>query len=272
MAAELFQLKEYARAIDACKKAIAVKEDDVHAWLTLAACYFQLNEDGKALFCFQKAEKLGSLKAKRFLQNASKLDDKLLQAKPVDVLAEVSKEKNKKPEKIKEVPLPAEILTQNTGNHEKFIQDLAGYLLQIGNRLQKDTGGVISFLELFSRLQEDVPGFRGTPADVLEALGYLETNNMIVGVKKLEDTNFSVVEFVPVDFTPDVQDVLKIASESGKLTADEVAKATSWDEFRIKRALVVLENKGIARKVTSYKDGTRWYFPGLNLKYMNEKK
>ncbi|NMC08607.1 MAG: hypothetical protein GYA24_25585 [Candidatus Lokiarchaeota archaeon] len=51
-----------------------------------------------------------------------------------------------------------------------------------------------------------------------------------------------------------------------------IAKQMSWDEFRILRAIEVLERKGVARKTTAYKDGTRWYFPGLNLKLAEEKK
>ena len=168
-------------------------------------------------------------------------------------------------------PAP-DVVALDPSDRGKYIENLAGFLLQLGNHLQKSTGGVISFLELFSRVKKDLASFTGTPADVLEALAYLEEHSLIVGSRTLEGTNFTVVEFVPVDFTPDVQQLLNLASQTGMLTIDEVAKQTSWDEFRILRAIEVLEGKGVARKTTTYKDGTRWYFPGLNLKLAEQKK
>ncbi len=278
MGAEYFQLKEFDSAIDACKKAIEAKNDEPHAWLTLAASFFQIGDDRRALFCFQQAARFGSQKAIKFLDNAKKLGDKLLNAAPVNVFKEMIKKKEADRLKAEADKVKAEIgpapdaFALDPSDHVKYIENLAGFLLQLGNHLQKSTGGVISFLELFSRVKKDLASFTGTPADVLEALAYLEEHSLIVGTRTLEDTNFMVVEFVPVDFTPDVQHVLNLASETGMLTVDEVAKQTSWDEFRIKRAIEVLEGKGIARKTTTYKDGTRWYFPGLNLKYAVEKK
>lgn len=269
MAAELFQLKDYSKAIDACKKTIKIKQDDFNAWLTIAASYFQLNDDGRALFCFRMASELGSTKARKFLENARNVNDKMMNSKPIDILpqiADITEPNSKKQKQFLHAPKAGSVTTE----HAKFIEELSGSLLQLGKKLQNDTGGVISFLELFSRLKQDEPDFTGTPADVLEALHYLENNNLIVGVKKLIDSNFTVVEFVPVDFTPDIHYLLKLASESGILTIDEIAMTTSWDEFRINRALDVLEQKGVARKITTYKDGIRWCFPGLNLKCIDE--
>jgi tetratricopeptide (TPR) repeat protein len=271
MGAEFFQLKEFDSAIDACKRAIEAKNDEPHAWLTLAASYFQISDDGRALFCFQQAARFGSQKAIKFLENAKNLGDKLLNAKPVNVFKEMITKKAA--DKVKEeVGLMPDLRALNPSDHPKYIETLSGLLLQLGNHLQKTTGGLISFLELFARLKKDTPTFAGTPADVLEALAYLQQHGLIVGTRTLEGTNFTIVEFVPVDFTPDVQQLLNLASETGMLTVDEVAKQTSWDEFRIKRAIEVLEGKGVARKTTTYKDGTRWYFPGLNLKLAEQKK
>nr|MDO8088013.1 tetratricopeptide repeat protein [Candidatus Sigynarchaeum springense] len=271
MGAEYFQLKEFDSAVDACKRAIEAKNDDPHAWLTLAASFFQTGDDGRALFCFQQAARFGSQKATKFLENAKKLGDKLLSAKPVNVFKEIIKKKEADKVKAESGPAPG-VITLDPSDHGKYIENLAGFLLQLGSHLQKSTGGVISFLELFARVKKDLASFTGTPADVLEALAYLEEHSLIVGTRTLEGTNFTVVEFVPVDFTPDVQHVLNLASETGMLTVDEVAKRTAWDEFRIVRAIEVLEEKGVARKTTTYKDGTRWHFPGLNLKLADEKK
>jgi hypothetical protein len=271
MGAEFFQLKEFDNAIEACKKAIEAKNDEPHAWLTLAASFFQISDDGRALFCFQQAARFGSQKAIKFLENAKKLGDKLFNATPVNVFKEMIQKKDADKVKAEIGPAPG-MAALDPSDHGKYIENLAGFLLQLGNQLQKSTGGVISFLELFSRLKKDLASFTGTPTDVLEALTYLEEHSLIVGTRTLEGTNFTVVEFVPVDFTPDVQQLLTMASETGMLTVDEVAKQTSWDEFRIKRALDVLEGKGVAKKTTTYKDGTRWYFPGLNLKLADEKK
>ncbi|GAB4327354.1 MAG: hypothetical protein Kow0069_34210 [Promethearchaeota archaeon] len=90
LAAEYFRSKKYEEAVQACRRAIAAKADDAVAWMTLGAAYFQLNDDGRALFCFERAAELGNEKAVRFLEKAGKVKDPLLRARPVDVEEEWS--------------------------------------------------------------------------------------------------------------------------------------------------------------------------------------
>jgi tetratricopeptide (TPR) repeat protein len=89
ISAEYFQMKKYHDSIDACKKAINIHPGDPNSWLNIAANFFQLNEDGRALFSFQRASELGSKKAQAFLKKAGRLKDKLLDVEPIDVELEI---------------------------------------------------------------------------------------------------------------------------------------------------------------------------------------
>ncbi|HME50587.1 MAG TPA: tetratricopeptide repeat protein [Candidatus Lokiarchaeia archaeon] len=273
LGAEFFQQKKYQESIECCQRAIRIRIDDDIPWLTMAANYFELNDDGKSLFCFQKAADLGSEKAIAFLQNARKLHDKLIDAEPVDVTDEIFPKPVtvQPPEEVSNEKVHREKIPIFEGSdHGRYIDKLAGFLLEEGNSLKDDTGGIISFIELFSRLKNEYPSFNGTPGDVLKALERLEKKRLIVGIKELEGSNLKVVEFVPGDLTADPQQVLGIAAIKGMLTIEEIMSETGWEDFRVARVLDVLEQKGIARKSTTYLTGTRWYFPGLKLNLIGQ--
>ncbi len=89
LAAEYFRLKKYPNAINCAKSALQVEDRDSLAWLNLGASYFQTNDDGRALYCLQMARDLGNPKAKKFLADAQKSHDYLLQARPINVLEEI---------------------------------------------------------------------------------------------------------------------------------------------------------------------------------------
>ncbi len=89
LAAEYFRLRQYPNAINCAKSAVAVNDRDSMAWLNLGASYFQINDDEHALFCFQMARDLGNPKAKKFLADAAKSHDNVLQVKPINVLDEI---------------------------------------------------------------------------------------------------------------------------------------------------------------------------------------
>ena len=264
LAAEYFQLKDYQNSIECCKEAIRVNEKDKHAWLTLAANYFQLNDDGRASFCFDRASILGSKKAKQFLEKATKLKDKLLKAEVIDVASEILEIEEIKPleNEIKAVeeryyrPEPPAL------GDKDYIKKLRGFLLEIGNRLIYTTGGIISVLELYSYIKKEYPSFESPPRDVLKALKGLKKNGLIDGIKKLAD--IKIVEFVPSGLTSDLQQILNLAAQKGYLTLEELMAETSWSEYRIMKSMDFLERRHIARKVESYREGKKWFFPTLD--------
>ncbi len=108
------------------------------------------------------------------------------------------------------------------------------------------------------------PSFEGKPEDLLKALKDLEKKNLIESLKKIENSNTLVVEFVPSDLTSDVKRIVELASQADYLTYKDIVSKTSWDEYRITRTLDLLENKGIVKKTESFREGKKWFFTSLN--------
>jgi len=268
MAAEFFQLKNYKNSIECCKKAIKIKDNEANPWLTLGANYFQLNDDGRSYFCFHRARVLGSNKAKKFLEKAERLKDKILDAEIIDVAAEILER-----EKIEPLENEVEALRERyykpkppKFDDKDYLAKLRGFLLEIGNELIIEKGGIISVLELYSYIKAEYPLFDIPPKEVLKALRALEKNNLIVGIKTLEGSNINIVQFVPSDLTSDLTEILNLAAQHEYLTLDEIISETGWNQFRIMTSIQLLEEKGIVKSEESYREGKKWYFPTLNLK------
>ncbi len=267
LAAEYFQLKSYQDSIECCKEAIKINQHDKKAWLNLAANYFQLNDDGRAYFSFHRASILGSKKAQKFLEKAEKMNDKMLNSEMIDVTSEIFEEKVKKlkEEELKEIQIKKRHIPKvpktDDANYDEVLQS---FLLEIGNTLIINTGGVISILELYSYIKSNYPSFDGKPTDIVDSLKKLEKNKLIEGIKNLDEGNIIIVEFIPSELSSDIKAILEIAAKKDYITYDDIISEKSWDHYRIERTLKFLENKNLAKKVGSYLKGEKWYFPNLN--------
>ncbi len=261
LAAEHFQQNDYHKAIFCCKNAIFSQDTDIHAWMTLAASYFQINDDGRSLFCFFRAKTLKNKKAIDFLLRAEKLNDKILNAEPIDVLTE-----------IYEDFLSPKTQTNNFYKQIKPIEknDISSIILQIGSEIKDSTGGMITFFEFFSLLNEKT-NISHDPKEIMKILKDLEKEHLIEGIRQLDNINIKIIEFVPCNFTSDMELMIEKAAGKGFLTDDEIVKI-DWEEYRMNRVLDVLQAKGIVKRVDSYLKGTRYYFPGLGLKKNKNKK
>lgn len=274
LAAEYFQLKNYEKSIEACKKALIANPNDLNAWLTLGANYFQLNDDGRSYFCFHRASILGSKKAQKFLSKAERLNDKLITAEIINVEAEISSireiEKKKALDKVQVIKKKRFHWPDIPGpNDQEYLSKLSTFLLELANILIINKGGVISILELYSFIKTHYPLFSGYPEDLLKALKDLEKKGFIVGVKELGASNIKIVEFIPGELSSDLKKIMDLASITEYLTFEEIIAKTSWDEYRIERAMNVLVEKHIAKTIESFREGRKWFFPGLDFK-LNE--
>jgi len=61
----------------------------------------------------------------------------------------------------------------------------------------------------------------------------------------------------------DQEKVLELALLSEYLTIEQICSEFDWTEMRARVTLHELEQKGVARRVSSYASGERWYFPSL---------
>ena len=144
-----------------------------------------------------------------------------------------------------------------------FYDILANEIMDLGQKLIEENGGIMSVGELFTQLNKTRPGKLVTIDDLYRSLEKLINSKLIPPFKVLE-SGVKLVEFAPVEFSPDHDVILNIASRTGFVTKEDLLLRTGWAEERINRCLSFFEENGIARVDSSYAEGTKYYFPGLS--------
>ncbi len=143
-----------------------------------------------------------------------------------------------------------------------FYDILANEILELGQNLTPDNGGIMSVGELFTQLNKTRPGKMVTIDDMYRSLEKL-INAQLVPPFKVLDSGSKIVEFTTVEFSPDHDIILNYASRNGFVTKEDLLMRTGWAEERIDRCLIFFDENGIARVDKSYSEGTKFWFPGL---------
>lgn len=143
-----------------------------------------------------------------------------------------------------------------------FYEQLALHILDIGKKSMKETGGVMSFSELIKRVQDLYQGHVISISDIQKSLQVLQKNELISRIETL-DSGFKVIHFVSQEFSPDMNEVLKLAHRNnGQLSREQIVLSTSWSLDRVDRVCEYLEKKQVAVKDESF-EGLIYYFPGI---------
>jgi len=125
----------------------------------------------------------------------------------------------------------------------------------------KKSGGIMLFSELLVRL--DDLGWSTGSDEIEEIINNMSKEGLIQGLSSLESGTF-LVEFVPVALTDDPQLILDLAAQNdGKLTLEDAVIGLKWTEERVRNALNLLINNGVAKEQRSYSKSTQYFFPGL---------
>ncbi len=144
----------------------------------------------------------------------------------------------------------------------KFYENLGLEILELSRDHIKVTGGIMSLAELLLLIQKTRPGGSPPLDDVREALNRLVRQELIPPLRTIS-SGLLLVEFVPVEFSPDHEKVLSLAALSAELTIDSLMRKTGWPLERAARLLEELEKAGVAILDESYAEGKKFYFPGL---------
>ncbi len=144
-----------------------------------------------------------------------------------------------------------------------FYSQLALKILEIGESVKQETGGLIRLGELVlqvnkGRSMHDLIDIK----DIEKALRRLEKDQLIPGLRQIPSGEW-IVEFTPTVLDQDVINILGIASRKGWVSLEEIVVRKNWTPERVLRILKGLEELGVARYDDSYRLGQRWYFPGL---------
>jgi len=143
-----------------------------------------------------------------------------------------------------------------------FYDLLANEILELGQKLTPENGGIMAISELITKINKMRPGKLVSIDDIYRALEKLINTKLIPPLKTLE-SGVKIIEFTPIEFSPDHDVVLNFASRKGYVTREELLMRTGWSEERIDRCLKFFEENGIARVDKSYAEGTKYWFPGL---------
>ncbi|MFW9803302.1 MAG: hypothetical protein ACFFFC_11645 [Candidatus Thorarchaeota archaeon] len=125
----------------------------------------------------------------------------------------------------------------------------------------RESGGVMLFSKLLLRL--DNMGW-ATSSDEAEAIiRHMSKEGLIEGLSTLE-SGAVIVKFIPVALTDDPQQLMSLAAEGdGSLTIEAAIVKLGWTEERVKNALDLLVEEGVAKMQRSYSKSTQYWFPGL---------
>jgi len=142
-------------------------------------------------------------------------------------------------------------------------EKLAFLLLQKAQRLRDQNGGIMTSAEaLLMAERGGCLSGKLRNEDIEKAVEILSKQKLIPGMRKLS-SGLKIIYFFPIEFSPDQNTVLSIASEQGWTTLEEVMMRTSWSRERAELTLGELERAGISRLDSSYSAGKKWYFPGF---------
>ncbi|TFG31621.1 hypothetical protein EU528_05765 [Candidatus Thorarchaeota archaeon] len=125
----------------------------------------------------------------------------------------------------------------------------------------KQSGGIMLFSELLVRL--DDLGWSTGSDEIETIITDMSKEGLINGLSPLE-SGALLVEFVPVALTNDPQLILDLAAQrDGQLTLEDAVIGLGWTEERVRKALNLLINNGVAKEQRSYSKSTQYFFPGL---------
>lgn len=125
----------------------------------------------------------------------------------------------------------------------------------------KQSGGIMLFSTLMVQL--DDLGWNANADETESAIQEMSREGLIEGMTSLEG-GARLVKFVPVSLTDDPEQILGLAArKEGRLTIEEAVVGLGWTEERVKNALDLLVNGGVAKVQRSYSQSTQYWFPGL---------
>ena len=143
-----------------------------------------------------------------------------------------------------------------------FYNQLGVQILYLVKKKTIETGGIMTLAETVLMINEGRPTELVSALDVVRAINILEKAEVIPGIKKL-DSGIKIVEFIPVELTPDQNIILNLASKKGFITLEEIIMNSNWTQERIERVIQTFIDNNLAKVDSSYATGKKYYFPGL---------
>jgi len=162
---------------------------------------------------------------------------------------------------LREFRTPIKKAELSKKEYQRIIQER---LLEIGEILKEETGGIVSIPELYQKFKKTHPEFEFELNDLRKNISKLADRKLIAGIKKLK-SGVEVVKFYPTDGSSDQNAIVELAYETGKVTVALLMKSLNWSQERIRQVLEDLEHSKILYRTSSASEGEVWYLKGLNI-------
>lgn len=169
---------------------------------------------------------------------------------------------------IRENMIITENITENDVVEKGFLgrqriihEKLAMLLFQRALLLAQENGGILSFAEAYSIVATGILKNVLKLEDVEKAVEILQRKNMIPGVTKIEESR--LIRFLPVELSKDHEKILALAMSKEYLTDEMIITLLGWNPHRTRAVMDYLVRQNVAVVVDSYKEGRRYYFPGI---------
>ncbi|TFG06566.1 hypothetical protein EU538_10060 [Candidatus Thorarchaeota archaeon] len=128
----------------------------------------------------------------------------------------------------------------------------------------QESGGVMLLSQVLMRM--DRLGWDANSEEIESVIKELGDDGLIEGISVLE-SGAKIVNFVPVELTDDPQAIISLASKrAGMLTIEDIVSSLGWTEARVRNALDLLVQNGVAKQQRSFSKSTRYWFPGFREK------
>ncbi|MHA1917407.1 MAG: hypothetical protein ACTSUV_03725 [Candidatus Ranarchaeia archaeon] len=163
-----------------------------------------------------------------------------------------------------QIPKHPSILERASGRGP-FYSHLSLKLLEIGQRIIKESGGLIKLSDLVLMINKERSyDSQISLKDIERSLRRLQKDKLIPGLNQLS-SGIWIVEFTPILLERDIGSILEVAHDKGYTTIEEVVLQKKWTPERVIRSMAALEKMGVARLDKSYRLGKRYFFPGLKI-------
>jgi len=145
---------------------------------------------------------------------------------------------------------------------KEYFKILEDKLLDLGDALKAEAGGLVSFPDLYQHFKKRFPEVEIDLNDLRKGINTLQDQKLIVGIKKVK-SGVEVVRFQPPELAPDQNAIIEIACETGKLTVASLMDSLNWSQERTRQVLADLESSKLLYRTSSASEGEVWYLKGI---------
>ena len=143
----------------------------------------------------------------------------------------------------------------------KYYEKLGNIILKLAHSIHKEIGSdIFPVSKLAAKLNSEYPEVSAEINDTTKALENLSNNGLLL-VKEEED-GLRMIQLYPSEY--EANTILSYAKKKKFITLESLMLETNWSPKKAQEEMDKFIQAGCAVVDSSYSEGTKYYFPGLN--------